>query len=98
MGQITAINQWKVTVDNGDTVFEHSKGDGTVFVVGDWVSMFIAHDPEESRKNVIRVEPLRKWKFEGRVTFVDQKEGIVDETVYFRLSVCQNGYYTNLYQ
>lgn len=91
VGQVTGVSN-KLAINNGE--FELSQGNAITYVIGDWLTMKILFDPEEPDKKVIctAAEPLRKWKFEGRINIFEEDKGIIDNDIFFNLSVCINGY------
>lgn len=95
VGQIRSINNQKYKINDESTEFEIGDTNGISYQVGDWLSMKVLYDPEENQQKpkCISVEPLRKWKFEGRINLLDTKkgEGVVDNDIFFQTSVCSNG-------
>lgn len=93
VGQVTEISNNKVIVNNGETELPLSYFYGLTYVVGDWLKLKILYDPEEwnQKPTCISAEPLRQWKFEGRITILQEDYGIVDNDIYFQLAACQNG-------
>lgn len=92
VGQVTSISN-NVVVNNGEIELPLSSANGLTYVVGDWLTLKILYDPEETDKKVIctSAKPLRKWKFEGRITVLQEDVGVVDNDIYFNVAVCMHG-------
>lgn len=92
VGQVTSISN-KVIVNNGEIELPLSSANGLTYVVGDWLTLKILHDPEEADQKSIctSAEPLRKWKFEGRINILQEDVGVIDNDIYFQVAVCMNG-------
>lgn len=92
VGQITSITAEKVAVINDNELkFELSLDDA--YVVGDFLAVEVLFDPEEpeEKPKCIKWQPLRKWKFEGRINVVEGDTGVIDNDVYFQSAACMNG-------
>ena len=92
VGQITKIENGKVIhIDHGKVKFEVNAEFN--FVVGDLVATKVQFDPEEPDRQLqcVTTQPLRKWKFEGRINVLEGDAGVIDNDVYFDTNVCLNG-------
>ena len=92
IGKVTNITSC-VSVNNGQVFFNSREADGITLCVGDWVSLNVFYDPEEvdEKLNCTKVTPLRQWKLEGRITVLNGKDGVIDDTIFLHTSVCING-------
>lgn len=92
VGQVTSVSS-KVIINNGEFELSQSNVDGIIYVVGDWITLKILFDPEETEKKpkCTSAEPLRKWKFEGRINIFQEDKGIIDNDIFFNVAVCMNG-------
>lgn len=94
VGQVTNVSS-KIVINKGEFELPQNNVDGIIYVIGDWLTLKILFDPEETEKKpkCIGAEPLRKWKFEGRINIFQEDKGIIDNDIFFNSSVCINGYY-----
>lgn len=92
VGQVTSVEDSNVVIIDGGKVKFESNPDVT-FIVGDLVATKVLFDPEEPDQKLkcVDAQPLRKWKFEGRINVLDEEAGVIDNDVYFQKSVCMNG-------
>ena len=90
VGRITDLSSGKVTINDGELTFDESKADGIKLIVGDWLSLSVAYDPEDSHKHYecVRVEPLRMWNLEGRITLWNGEMGVIEDEIHFQKSLC----------
>jgi len=95
VGQITSITNNKYKINNEEVDFDIEDTNGISYQVGDWLSVKVLFDPEENQQKpkCLSVEPLRKWKFEGRINILDINKGVgvVDSDIFFQTTVCTNG-------
>lgn len=92
VGQVTSISN-KVIVNNGEIELPLSSANGLTYVAGDWLTLKILYDPEETEQKLIctNAEPLRKWKLEGRINILQGDVGVIDNDIHFHVAVCMNG-------
>ena len=93
VGQVTEVSN-KVIVNKGEFELPLSSANGITYSTGDWLTMKMLFDPEETDEKLIctSAEPLRKWKFEGRINILQENKGVIDNDIFFTLDVCMHGY------
>lgn len=93
VGQVTEVSD-KVVINKGEFELPLSSANGITYASGDWLTMKMLFDPEETDEKLIctSAEPLRKWKFEGRINILQEGKGIIDNDIFFTLAVCMHGY------
>lgn len=98
VGQVTAVSDGSIVVSDGELSFRENKAEGLVLLKGDWVSCTVIYDPEDAQQTLecIIAAPLRQWKFEAVVTYLEGNMGIIDEDIFFQTSVCTNRYVNDI--